>query len=141
LTAIPGIKAAALGGSLPLDGWDIGQGFDVVGDQPIEPSRTRSAHYQIVSASYFRTLGIDVVRGRSFDDHDTVSTTPVCIVNEEFVRRYANGREPIGLLVNVQSMDLRGGPTPIVRKVVGVIRQVASLPCGRWAILCRFCLR
>jgi hypothetical protein len=42
----------------------------------------RSAHYLIVSASYFRTLGIDVVRGRSFDDHDTASTTPVCVVNE-----------------------------------------------------------
>jgi putative ABC transport system permease protein len=42
------------------------------------------------------------------------------------VRRYANGREPIGLLVNLQSMDLRGGPTPIVREVVGVIRQVAE---------------
>ena len=126
LTAIPGITAAALGGSLPLDGWDIGQGFEIVGDQPVEGSRMRSAHYQIVSGSYFRTMGIDVVRGRSFDDHDTPSTTPVCVVNEEFVRRYANGREPIGLLVNVQSMDLRGGPTPIVREVVGVIRQVAE---------------
>ena len=30
------------------------------------------------------------------------------------------------MLVNVQSMDLRGGPTPVVREVVGVIRQVAE---------------
>jgi putative ABC transport system permease protein len=126
LSAVPGIKAAAFGGSLPLDGWDIGQGFEIVGDPPVERSRTRSAHYQIVSASYFRTLGIDVVRGRPFGDHDTASTTPVCVVNEEFVRRFANGREPIGMRVNVQSMDLRGGPTPVVREVVGVIRQVAE---------------
>jgi putative ABC transport system permease protein len=80
----------------------------------------------MVSASYFRTLGVDVVRGRPFGDHDAASTTPVCVVNEEFVRRFANGREPIGMLVNVQSMDLRGGPTPIVREIVGVIRQVAE---------------
>jgi putative ABC transport system permease protein len=126
LSAVQGIKAAAFGGSLPLDGWDIGQGFEIVGDPPVERSRVRSAHYQIVSASYFRTLGIDVVRGRPFGDHDTASTTPVCVVNEEFVQRFANGREPIGMRVNVQSMDLRGGPTPVVREVVGVIRQVAE---------------
>jgi putative ABC transport system permease protein len=126
LSAVPGINAAAFGGSLPLDGWDIGQGFEIVGDPPVERSRMRSAHYQMVSASYFRTLGIDVVRGRPFGDHDTASTAPVCMVNEEFVRRFANSREPIGMLVNVQSMDLRGGPTPVVREVVGVIRQVAE---------------
>jgi putative ABC transport system permease protein len=126
LTAVPGIKAAAFGGSLPLDGWDIGQGFEIVGDPPVQKSLTRAAHYQIVSATYFRTLGIDVVRGRAFTDHDTETTMPVCIVNEEFVRRYGKGREPIGMLVNVQSMDLRGGPTPVVREVVGVIRQVAE---------------
>ena len=32
LSAIPGVKSAAFGGSLPLDGWDIGQGFQIVGD-------------------------------------------------------------------------------------------------------------
>ena len=126
LAATPGVKAAGFGGSLPLDGWDIGQGFEIVGDPPVQKSLTRAAHYQIVSATYFRTLGIDVIRGRAFTDHDTETTMPVCIVNEEFVRRYGKGREPIGMLVNVQSMDLRGGPTPVVREVVGVIRQVAE---------------
>jgi predicted permease len=126
LAVTPGVKAAGFGGSLPLDGWDIGQGFEIVGDPPVEKSLTRAAHYQIVSATYFRTLGIDVVRGRAFTDHDRETTMPVCIVNEEFVRRYGKGREPIGMLVNVQSMDLRGGPTPVVREVVGVIRQVAE---------------
>ena len=126
LAAIPGVNSAAIGGRVPLDGWDIGQGFAITGDPPVEKSRMLSAHYQIVSAGYFRTLGIDIVRGRPFDWHDTARTAPVCIVNEEFVRRYLQGREPIGTLVDVQSMDIRGGPTPVTREIVGVIRQVAE---------------
>src|SRR5206468_5959613 len=71
IAAIPGVKSASFGGSLPLDGWDIGQGFAIAGDPPVEASRLPSAHYQIVGAGYFRTLGIDVLRGRPFDEHDT----------------------------------------------------------------------
>jgi putative ABC transport system permease protein len=126
LASIPGVTAAALGGSLPLDGFDIGQGFEVVGDPPVERANMLSAHYQIVSAGYFRALGIDVLRGRPFTGYDTVAATEVCIVNEEFVRRYLRGRDPLGVRVSVQSMALRGGPTPVVREIVGVIRQVAE---------------
>jgi putative ABC transport system permease protein len=126
LSAIPGVTSAAFGGSLPLDGWDIGQGFAIVGDPPVEKSRMLSAHYQIVSAGYFRTLGIDVVRGRPFSDHDTAQTRQVCVVNEEFVRRHLQGREPIGMLLDVQSMDIKGGPIPVTREIVGVSRQVAE---------------
>jgi len=126
LSAIPGVKSAAFGGSLPLDGWNIGQGFSIVGDPPIEQSRMLSAHYQIVSAAYFLTLGIDIVRGRAFTEHDTAQTQPVVIVNEEFARRHLHGRDPIGMLLDVPSMELRGEPTPVRREIVGVSRQVAE---------------
>jgi putative ABC transport system permease protein len=128
LSAIPGVKSAAFGGSLPLDGWDIGQGFVVAGGPPVESSRMPSAHYQIVSAAYFKTLGIDVIRGRAFDQHDTVQARPVCVVNEEFVRRYLAGREPIGTVVGVQNMAMSGSSETVPRAVVGVIRQVAEQP-------------
>ena len=101
-------------------------GFSIVGDPPVEQSRMLSAHYQIVGAGYFRTLGIDVVRGRPFGEHDTAQAQQVCIVNEEFVRRHLNGREPIGMRLDVQSMDIKGGPTPVTREIVGVSRQVAE---------------
>ena len=126
LAAIPGVKSAAFGGSLPLDGWDIGQGFTIVGDPPVEPSRMPAAHYQIVSASYFRTLGIDLAKGRSFEAHDIGQSKQVCIVNEEFVRRYLNGREPIGMVVAVQNMAMSGNSEGIPREIVGVSQQVAE---------------
>jgi putative ABC transport system permease protein len=126
IAAIPGVKSVAFGGSLPLDGWDIGQGFAIAGDPPAEQSRLQSAHYQIVSAPYFRTLGIAVVRGRAFEEHDTLQARLVCVVNEEFVRRYLNGREPIGMVVGVQSMAMSGSSELVPREIVGVSRQVVE---------------
>ena len=126
VSAIPGVKSAAFGGSLPLDGWDIGQGFVIAGAPPTEQARMLSAHYQIVSATYFQTLGIDVLRGRPFDGHDTAQARPVCVVNEEFVRRHLDGREPIGAVVGVQNMAMTGVSELVPREIVGVVRQVAE---------------
>ena len=123
LNALPGVRVASVGGNLPLDGWDIGQGFHVIGEPEPDKANTPSAHYQMIGSRYFETLGIPLVRGRAFTERDTAATTPVCIVNEEFVRRHLRNTEPIGARVSVQSMDLRG-PTPVVREIVGVIHQV-----------------
>src|SRR3954470_8768282 len=127
IAAAPGVRVVALGDSLPLDGWNIGQGFEIVGDPPIDRANQKAAHYQIVSSEYFRALGIPLLRGRAFSAQDVASTKPVCVVNEEFVSRHLRGREPIGTLVSVQAMDMRG-PTPVVREIVGVIHQVKEQP-------------
>src|SRR5260370_14929128 len=121
--ALQGVQNVSLSTNLPTDGWDIGQGFDIVGHAPRGESNQPSAHYQMVSASYFATLGIPLLRGRAFTERDTLAATPVCIVNEELVRRYLNGQEPIGTLVSVQAMT-PGGPKPVVRQIVGVSHQV-----------------
>jgi putative ABC transport system permease protein len=126
IAAVPGVTGVAFGGNLPLDGWDIGQGFAIQGDPPVEKSKMLSTHYQIVSASYFLTLGIDLVRGRSFNEYDSVHTSPVCIVNEEFVRRHLRGREPLGTIVGVYDMNMSGASQMIPREIVGVSRQVAE---------------
>ncbi len=123
LSAIPGVKSAAMTTNLPLDGWDIGQGFNVVGQTDEGESKHPSAHYQMASANYFDTMGIRLVAGRPFTPQDTAESTPVCVVNEELVRRFLKGRNPIGVRMTVQAMD-NAGPKPVVREIVGVIHQV-----------------
>jgi putative ABC transport system permease protein len=123
VAALPGVAAASIGGMLPLDGQNIGQDFTIVGDPPVDRASQPSAHYQMVGPRYFATLGIDVRRGRAFSDRDTRTSPQVCIVNEEFVRRHLQGRDPIGMRVRISAMDMRG-PTPVEREIVGVMRQV-----------------
>ncbi len=45
---------------------------------------------------YFRTMGIAYVAGRDFDDHDTLNSPRVAIVNEQFARKIFQGKNPIG---------------------------------------------
>jgi putative ABC transport system permease protein len=111
-------------GHLPLDGWDIGQGIEIVGGPPIDASNRKSAHYQITTPRYFETIGIRLAKGRAFTDRDIETSPPVCIVNEEFVRRFLDGGEPLGAIVKVANMAPGNAPT-IPREIVGVIRQVA----------------
>jgi putative ABC transport system permease protein len=127
LAAVPGVARASFGGSLPLDGWDIGQGFAIVGDPAADPASEPSAHYQITGPGFFDTLGIPILRGRAFNDADSSTSVPVCIVSEAFVRRYARGRDPLALQVRVDAMSFQG-PTPVTRQVVGVARQVLETP-------------
>lgn len=121
--SLPGVRSVAFSTILPLEGWDIGQAFELV-DQPApDPSHQLSAHYQMVSPRYFETLGISLLAGRRFDEHDDVRSTQVCIVNEDFVRRYLAGRAALGTKVTVQAMG-ETKPEPMLREIVGVIRQV-----------------
>jgi putative ABC transport system permease protein len=127
IQAVPGVREVSFGGSLPLDGWDLGQGFEVVGDPPAARANLPAAHYQIVGPRYFATLGIPLVAGRAFGEADTATAPPVCIVSEAFVRRYARRRDPLRLRVRVNAMSM-AGPTPVVRQVVGVAHQIREMP-------------
>jgi putative ABC transport system permease protein len=123
IDALPSVRSASFGGSLPLTGWDIGQGFKIVGDPPLPRDRIEAVHYQIVGARYFETLGIQLLEGRTFDTRDRKGTPEVAIVNEEFVRRHLRGRRPVGMHIEVHAMD-PGGPKLVEREIVGVVGQV-----------------
>jgi len=99
LMALPGVRSVGFASSLPLEGRGFGQPFEVAGDPPVEASSRQTAHYQMVNVGYFETLGISFLKGRPFTDRDLSTSTPVCIVNEAFVRRNLRGREPIGAVV------------------------------------------
>jgi putative ABC transport system permease protein len=56
-------------------------------------------------------------------------STPVCIVNEAFVRQHLGGRDPLSVKVSVRPVSARTGDlTTVSRQIVGVIRQVKVHP-------------
>jgi len=121
-----GVRSVAIGGALPLDGMWTGQGIDIEGDPPRQGPSRNIVSYHMVSPSYFETLDISIVSGRTFTHSDASDAVQVCIVSEVFVERYLNGRNPIGLRVNVPPM---GFPVrPLLREIVGVARQIRMWP-------------
>jgi putative ABC transport system permease protein len=121
VAGLPGVRRVAWATTLPFGNSQIGQNtFEIVGDAPAPADNRPSADVQIVSPSYFETMGVPILAGRGFTDRDTSAGVPVCIVNEAFVRRHLAGRNPIGLRVSVAGRAF-GNPG---REIIGVARQV-----------------
>jgi putative ABC transport system permease protein len=127
IRALPGVRSVGLGGALPLDGTWIGQAFEVEGDPPKPAALRDNASYQLVGPTYFQTLDIPLVKGRAFTNADRSDDVQVCIVSEAFVRRFLGGREPLGMNLVVPMMSFATSP-PVVREIVGVVRQVKARP-------------
>jgi putative ABC transport system permease protein len=83
---------------------------------PVPPSET-PVTVQSVSPAYFRTVGVSVIAGREFSEHDTEQGTPVAIVNQWAATRWWPGEQAIGRTVRVAS----GAGAPLVLTVVGVV--------------------
>jgi putative ABC transport system permease protein len=96
LQALPGIESAAYTRGVPLTirgGSTNGQMIRVDGrPQPMHVEYARD----VVGPDYFATLGIRLLQGREFAYGDGPAAPRVAIVNEEFARRYFEGRSPVG---------------------------------------------
>ena len=97
--SLPGVRSAALGDSLPLRPY---QGFLLMSPSNLSPSAglssstTAMMRMLTVSPGYFSTLGIPVLKGRTFTDHDDERAPKVAVVNEALARRLWPTEDPIG---------------------------------------------
>jgi len=93
---IPGVDSAAVTFGLPLSGTSFQLSYDIQGRPAPPPNAEPRAQVRIVSAGYFATVGIPLVRGRVFGDADRPGNPRTMVVSEETVRRYFPGEDPIG---------------------------------------------
>jgi predicted permease len=94
--ALPGVEAAALATSVPLDIHGMGTRFFTLEGRARDDGRQDQAVANTVSDGYFRAMGIAFRSGTDFAGLADTSAPPQAIVNESFVRRYAGDSEPIG---------------------------------------------
>ena len=115
LNSIDGIQSASLSWLGLFGGNYVGLNlYDA--DQP-ESKRFTLVDY--VSPRYFETVGMQLVRGRGFNDADTEGSLRVGVVNEAFVReRIGPGKEAIGRRMVMTYAD-DGRPWTIV----GIVRN------------------
>ena len=73
-----------------------------------------------ISPGYFQTVGIPLLRGRAFTDHDAAGSTRVAIVNETMARRFWPDQDPVGKRFQ---MNETTGPRITVVGVVGDTRR------------------
>jgi putative ABC transport system permease protein len=99
---LPGVKYAAISDTLPPNIQAEQDTFSIAGQQWTDqafPSTTLPR----VSAEYFRALGVPLLRGRYFNDHDTPDSQPVVIINQALAQRYFPNADPIGQKLKASS--------------------------------------
>jgi len=96
LRRAPGVEEAAAVSTLPMTGGFSGGPFEIDGRPKPADWMDANAQYNICTPGYFRAMGIPLLRGRGFDEHDTASTSPVAIIDGAFARQFFPHEDPIG---------------------------------------------
>jgi len=94
LAALPGVVNTSYSSDAILDGGLWTEDVRVEGQADKNTVRSQMLS---VGPDYFKTMKIPVVDGRVFAEWDMSSTEQAAVVNGEFVRKFAGGRNPIGL--------------------------------------------
>lgn len=124
IQAVPGIKNVTAMTGVPAGGTGMGTRFTLAGRAPANPAERPGAAFQTVTSGYVETLGIRMVKGRSFDEHDTETSMRVAIVNEFFVNRFLGDVDPIGQRIVMNEVRPGAPPgKPIEWQIVGVFHN------------------
>jgi len=132
LQSLPGVQTASVTSRVPLEGGGWDTSFLIEGQPEPPPHERPSTELQTVGPDYFRTVGIPLVRGRSFTEQDNLehlrgtgrenswgAGLNTIIVNEEFARRHWPGEDALGKRVRMDWPD-----NPPVMTVIGVVGNV-----------------
>lgn len=145
LEALPGVQSAAVSrndmffGGAPVE-------VKVEGDQP-DGGTQLSVRRQAVSSRYFETLGMTLLRGRTWTAHEDSEPPRYAVVNASFARRAFGGQDPIGRRIRLAL------PPERELEIIGVVKDsklrdlrsetpaVLFHPMVAWAQVLRLCVR
>jgi putative ABC transport system permease protein len=115
LEVLPDIRQTAVSAGLPFSGAsDVGIVFD---RSPDAGAAGTTANYYAVSPSYFKTMGIALIRGRFFSERDDATAPPVVVINEAMAKAFFANENPLRKRLDI------GGPT-YMREIIGVVGDV-----------------
>jgi putative ABC transport system permease protein len=122
LQSLPGVEGVALANDLPLEGQETTDTPVVEGAPPLKPGEQILVGMHVVNAGYFRAMGIPLLRGREFDNHDTEKSLRVAVINEAMARQFWANENPIGKKFRFFGGD--GEVKDAATEVVGVVGNV-----------------
>jgi predicted permease len=123
LGALPSVQTAASAVMLPLNGNDVDLPFNIAGRPASKSGYDGDEQWRSVSAHYFRSLQIPLMRGRVFTESDSGSAPPVVIINQAMVKKYWKGQDPVGQVIVIgKGLGPQFEDPP--RQVVGVVGTV-----------------
>ena len=115
LSRIPGVAYAAAVSFLPMSGGYEGDSIRRDDLPPPAPGERQGAEARAITPEYFRTMGIDLIRGRQFTAADDSMAPPVLIINQALADALFPGEDPLGKRVTIVQVS---------REIVGLVANV-----------------
>jgi putative ABC transport system permease protein len=112
LSALPAVKSVGIGAGVPPTGEYMRVSFILSNGKSTDSHMVTSVP---ASPGYFSTLQVRLLAGRLFEDSDTLTSTPVVILNREAARRFFGTDDPLGRTLPVMSQQMT---------IVGVVDNV-----------------
>lgn len=125
---LPGVAAASWASGLPF--WNTpSRSVLIEGAEQLRKSSGIPSVVFTVDSGYLSTVGVPLVRGRSFTDSDDQGSLPVAMINEALSRAHWPGGDALA-----HRFQLAGDPT--VRQVVGIVKNANYTTLGESAQPC-----
>ena len=123
--AMPGVRGAALGTTVPGTGYWGTDEFTVKEHPPLKPGQhLPDAMTRWVDPGYFSALGIPLVRGRFFTSDERVARSYKVIVSRQFAQQYFADENPIGKHLHIPGRARDGAPGMMDWEIVGVVGDI-----------------
>jgi putative ABC transport system permease protein len=117
LKQIPGVRSVGAASTLPMTGGlpdgmfllmtqnEVPKTMADFGELFKQKERIGNADFCVATDGYFQVLGIPLIRGRMFDEHDGANAPHVAVISESLAQDRWPGRDPIGHTIEFGNMD------------------------------------
>jgi putative ABC transport system permease protein len=132
LKQIPGVRKVGAISNLPMEG-GLPDGMFLLMTQNEVPKtddgfvpllqqkeRLGNADFGVATDGYFQVLGIPLIRGRIFDEHDGPDSPHVAVISQSLARDRWPNQDPIGHTIEFGNMD--GDPRLLT--IVGIVGDI-----------------
>lgn len=132
LAALPGVRTAAIGVTVPFGAVNLGEGIrragtrPAPGDRPATPEagRTFAAKWNAVGAGYPSAMGLTLRRGRTFTEAEAQrpGAPPVAIVDDIVAKQLWPDGDALGQFIHIgDDPAAASGQAPTAVQIVGIV--------------------
>jgi predicted permease len=121
LRALPGVEAVGATSQIPFG--EFHEGRSVARFGSADEGQAHGATYTVITADYFKALGLPILRGRDFThvEESSASAARSAIIDEPLARALFGNENPVGQQVMLPPRDGDKPVDNLPRQVVGVV--------------------
>lgn len=120
---LPGVESAAASDTLPYSGQNGTDQVRIEGRPPVDGiDPNLYCEGSTVTKDFLQTMGIALVRGRFFDEHDTTAAPPVVVISEAAAEHFWPGEDPLG-----KRMTFSADNYNVWHQVIGIVKSTHNV--------------